>query len=761
MGISVKKRKSGAASVQEKPQTHGLEVQEDIDTIKKQLKYRSKRDTGSETKHKVASTSVTIMSFFTTFYKIWYPAQVVFDEVHFGKFAGYYLQRAFFFDVHPPLAKLMLAGVGYVIGFDGVYQFSNIGESYAANNVPYIALRALPASLNVFGVALIYNILKEAGFSVLTCFTTATLYLLDNAFIGQNRLILLDSILIFYMLATVYSYVKFRKYRHLPFTLSWWLWMVATGTSMALTLSVKMIGLFVVAAVGVAVVMDLWDLLDKQKYGLKDRDLARHFAARVVGLILVPAAVYLFWFYIHFTILKFSGPGDAYMSSRFQDTLTNSPLRINSLDIMYNQSIKLQHKETRAFLHSHALTYPAKYDDGRYSSQGIQVTGNMQPDINSYWRIKPAGPVDDALAPQKSVRHNDVVQLEHVGTGFDLLTHDVAAPWMPTNQEFTTTNVASRYNETLFRVQLDDHKKNPVWTTLMKSVKLIHVRTGVALWCNNRNLPDWGLNHLEINGNKKSAEERNFWVATDILGLNATEINLKKQETKVIKEMSFLSKFLELQTKMITHNNKLTGSHPYQSSPSVWPLMLRGISYWTKDDTKSQIYLTGNVAGWWSALACICLFSLTSVIDMAFRKRQVFLLAETSRIRLNRSGGFFLLLWATHYFPFYLMARSLYLHHYLPALACSYLLLGAVFEQLFIDGVNSPISYQPGDKKYTISQAHSTIKSYIAAFVLISMQFMVYLFLSPMTYGTPGMSTEEATRHKVLASWDIQYAKHF
>lgn len=187
---------------------------------------------------------------------------------------------------------------------------------------------------------------------------------------------------------------------------------------------------------------------------------------------------------------------------------------------MYNQSIKLQHKETRAFLHSHALTYPARYDDGRYSSQGIQVTGNMQPDINSYWRIKHTGKFDEALTAQKHVKHNDVIQLEHIGTGLSLLTHDVASPWMPTNQEFTTTNLEARYNETLFRVELDDHKANAVWSTLMKSVKLIHVQTGVALWCNNRNLPDWGLNHMEINGNKKSTEEKNLWVATDILGLN-------------------------------------------------------------------------------------------------------------------------------------------------------------------------------------------------------------------------------------------------
>lgn len=130
-----------------------------------------------------------------------------------------------------------------------------------------------------------------------------------------------------------------------------------------------------------------------------------------------------------------------------------------------------------------------------------------------------------------------------------------------------------------------------------------------------------------------------------------------------------------------------------------------------------------------------------------------------TRVRLNRTGGFFLLLWAMHYLPFFLMGRSLFLHHYLPAMACNYLLIGSVFEYFFIDGVNSPISFQPNKKRYSIDQSRVTLKSYLAAGIILGMQFVVYLFLAPMTYGTPVMSYEDATRHKVLKTWDLQFSK--
>jgi dolichyl-phosphate-mannose-protein mannosyltransferase len=87
--------------------------------------------------------------------------------------------------------------------------------------------------------------------------------------------------------------------------------------------------------------------------------------------------------------------------------------------------------------------------------------------------------------------------------------------------------------------------------------------------------------------------------------------------------MGFFGKFMELQYKMLEHNNKLSKSHPYQSRPHSWPLMLRGISYWSDNDTKGQIYMTGNIAGWWTGLLCVVIYAGIRIMDMALLKRQI------------------------------------------------------------------------------------------------------------------------------------------
>lgn len=51
-----------------------------------------------------------------------------FDEVHFGGFASKYIKGQYFMDVHPPLGKLLIALSGILAGFDGQFDFKEIGK---------------------------------------------------------------------------------------------------------------------------------------------------------------------------------------------------------------------------------------------------------------------------------------------------------------------------------------------------------------------------------------------------------------------------------------------------------------------------------------------------------------------------------------------------------------------------------------------------------------------------------------------------------
>ncbi|KAI7898413.1 glycosyltransferase family 39 protein [Cokeromyces recurvatus] len=705
------------------------------------------------TGHKIAFTVLTLLGFFITFYKIWNPAEVVFDEVHFGKFAGYYLRRTYYFDVHPPLAKLMIAGAGYLLGFDGHYDFANIGDNYVDHQVPYIGLRALPATLNVISIGLIYQIMKESGYALLVCILSTAMYIFDNAMVTQNRLILLDSMLVVFMLATIYCYVKFRKLRHVSFSIEWWGWLTLTGVFMALTVSVKMVGLFLVALIGLSVIYDLWMLLDIKR-GLTMNQFMKHFYARAFSLIFVPTVIYLFWFYVHFAILNESGPGDDFMSTRFQDTLKNSPLKMAALEVHYGDEITIKHKDTNAYLHSHDLHYPLRYEDGRISSKGQQVTAVLEPNENCYWRIKPAKSENNTNDDEPHlVKNGDIIQLEHVVTGTNLLTHDVASPYMPTNEEVTTVPLDTRYDETLFKI-IFESDNNDILETHMTSFRLIHEDTKVAVWAHNQKLPEWGLEQLEVNGNKNAVDKTNYWSAQDIKGKNATLINAHKAN-KERGHMPFIKKFIELQGRMISHNAGLTKPHPYQSTPITWPFMVRGVSYWSHEESRSQIYLTGNLFGWYLSVGGLAVFAGILLADVLARRRGIEPIEEPVRHRFIQSAGFFVVGWALHYFPFFLMGRSLFLHHYLPAATVNYLVLGAMYQFIFVDGIDCPVSIGGRGR---ITRAEVTWKLYAAVIVTVALQVAMFIYLAPLTYGLP-MTLEQVQNHQLLSGWKLQYAK--
>lgn len=85
-------------------------------------------------------------------------------------------------------------------------------------------------------------------------------FITENGLITNNRLILLDSILLFFTAFTLLMWVNFRNQSKDPFKTWWWFWLIMTGTGLGLTVSCKWVGLFTIAAIGTAVLKELWEL---------------------------------------------------------------------------------------------------------------------------------------------------------------------------------------------------------------------------------------------------------------------------------------------------------------------------------------------------------------------------------------------------------------------------------------------------------------------------------------------------------------------
>jgi len=141
-----------------------------------------------------------------------------------------------------------------------------------------------------------------------------------------------------------------------------------------------------------------------------------------------------------------------------------------------------------------------------------------------------------------------------------------------------------------------------------------------------------------------------------------------------------------------------------------------------------------------------------------------------TRSRLYNSTGFFFLAWATHYLPFYLMGRQLFLHHYLPAHLASALVTGALLEFIFnvepilddtpLKGTNTkkPITtrkHLPAREKLV---GQSLVASWAALGVIMAVIIGGWYFFLPLTYGYPGLTVPQVQARKWLG-YDLHFAK--
>src|SRR3989339_678217 len=106
---------------------------------------------------------IILSSMLTHFFFFGHPNETVFDEVHFGKFISGYFTHEYFFDIHPPLGKLLISGMGYITDFKPGFSFAEIGQQFPDRH--YLWLRLLPTLAGTLLPIVIFYLILQLGMS--------------------------------------------------------------------------------------------------------------------------------------------------------------------------------------------------------------------------------------------------------------------------------------------------------------------------------------------------------------------------------------------------------------------------------------------------------------------------------------------------------------------------------------------------------------------------------------------------------------------
>ncbi|KAF9087290.1 hypothetical protein BGX23_008226 [Mortierella sp. AD031] len=571
--------------------------------------------------------------------------------------------------------------------------------------VPYASMRATMAMMGAFCAPMAYATLKTSGHGAPAAILASTLVAFDNALTANNRMMALDAPLMFFTAATIMSWSLFIKK---PFTGFWWTWLLAMGVSMAGAMSVKLVGIVSVLTTLYFATLNLWALARDKS--VNTTAWLKHCAARVSALVVLPLALYLIIFQLHF--LNETHQPDYRTSARAESDLDQlSLLYRHSLishypaednlqtwrDVVYGSVVQIQ-SESKAFmggggvyLHSSAETNPG-------GTRQQVLSGYSYPDINTQWIVIKAevdtNEPEEIPSRLELLKNGDLLRLRHVSTRKCMHSHNHRTY---TNPQNIRLNEVSAYGGAGFDGDSNDwwvvetvdsetlregtkEEKEPI-RAMETTFRLRHFELGCFLFASDSPLLEpWGEGRSEVVCRSDvRVTGKSVW------RISSNRHNYLPTATPktTYPAPSFWAKLVEMHELMWSYQGPLEENLQISSStPRQWPLAQSMILAWSC--YQRQMAIVANPAVWWTSALGLGIY-LASLALFAIRQKRGYYetgrLGEFQRFHLKEAGTFFTG-WALHYLPFFFVDRVLYMHHYFPSLYFSILLTSSVLSGL-------------------------------------------------------------------------------
>ncbi|KAI5190679.1 dolichyl-phosphate-mannose-protein mannosyltransferase [Nematocida minor] len=641
--------------------------QEIVQTTKIAKDHRIHKSTAKKSSYSYNCKDVLIiwlLSFLIRLYRIEKGNFVMWDEAHFGKFASHYINREFFFDVHPPLGKLLTALGGWLVDMSNDFVFSS--EDVYPSSVDFVGMRIFHALFGSFIPVCGYMIVRTIRMSRFTAVAIGLSLVFDNALVGISRLILLDPfLLLFICLSEVFLariVMDSRRVDRIGCDL------VCLGICIGAAMSIKWVGLLTVSHVGVFCIYVLLQEIRNRRV-----EFFKIFLRLAATLIILPVTIYLSTFYVHFLVLNKSGPGDGEMSSRFQSFLRNNEVLRNEERMEYGNRVTIRNNTVgTGLLHSHIDRYP---------SGGQQVTAYPHKDMNNHWRVLKVG------ADPEGVKGKEDLVLFHIETN-SYLAIDESADRINGSTSYTLPEEGKKavcmtqeemnnsiLSNTVFHLEPVKERESGI-SPLTTLFYIRNIQHNCYLSYSGNKLPKWGHQQGEIYCSNKKIEGSVWNVEMN----RSEETEGADKEPKQPTFKDFLMNTLELNKAMNVVNNGLVddGNDVIGSLPIQWIFPKKWLKFNRWDGSVPRFALIGNIITWYLGSANIPVLMASVLLGLAKKRAR-----GSNRYISKEMGRLYIVLggWLFHLVPFLLVKRILYLHHYLPCLFFSVLGLSMVLEK--------------------------------------------------------------------------------